>query len=161
MSSCWPGRPKTWPPCSGWTSNPSMPGCSAGSRRCRSTVRGTPTWSPRSAPACRRPWPWPAATSTASGYLRVSGLPGARSRRSMPKWHDRGMAKLDYDALNSTILYLMFSVFSVEPGELGAERDAVIEDATRFFKQQEERGVVVRGLYDVAGVRADAALMIW
>ena len=26
------------------------------------------------------------------------------------------MAKLDYDALNSTLRYLMFSVFSVRPG---------------------------------------------
>ena len=71
------------------------------------------------------------------------------------------MAKLDYDALNSTIRYLMFSVFSVRPGELGEQRDAVIDDASRFFKQQEERGVVVRGLYDVAGLRADADFMIW
>ena len=71
------------------------------------------------------------------------------------------MAKPDFDALNSTIRYLMFSVFSVEPGELGEERDAVIDEATRFFKQQEERGVVVRGVYDVAGLRADAEFMIW
>ena len=71
------------------------------------------------------------------------------------------MAKPDFDALNSTIRYLMFSVFSVEPGELGEERDAVIDEATRFFKQQEERGVVVRGLYDIAGLRADADFMIW
>src|SRR6201985_525580 len=55
----------------------------------------------------------------------------------------------------------MFSVFSVEPGELGEQRDAVVDEATRFFKQQEERGVVVRGLYDIAGLRADADFMIW
>src|SRR4029077_10200512 len=71
------------------------------------------------------------------------------------------MAKLDYDALNSTLRYLMFSVFSVRPGELGEQRDAVIDDASTFFKQQEERGIVVRGLYDVAGLRADADFMIW
>lgn len=71
------------------------------------------------------------------------------------------MAKLDYDSLNSTIRYLMFSVFSVEPGELGEQRDDVIDEASTFFKQQEERGVVVRGLYDVAGLRADADFMIW
>jgi chlorite dismutase len=71
------------------------------------------------------------------------------------------MAKIDFDALNSTIRYLMFSVFSVEPGELGDWRDAVIDETTRFFKQQEERGVVVRGLYDVAGLRADADFMVW
>ncbi|VBA49710.1 Chlorite dismutase [Mycobacterium pseudokansasii] len=70
-------------------------------------------------------------------------------------------AKLDYAALNATIRYLMFSVFAVRPGELGEQRDGVVEDAAMFFKQQEERGVVVRGLYDVAGLRADADFMIW
>ncbi|KHO26249.1 hypothetical protein QQ44_10930 [Mycolicibacterium setense] len=71
------------------------------------------------------------------------------------------MAKLDYDELNSTIRYLMFSVFAVSPGELGEERTPVIDEAAVFFKTQEERGVVVRGLYDVAGLRADADFMIW
>ncbi|MGW4095762.1 MULTISPECIES: hydrogen peroxide-dependent heme synthase [Mycobacteriaceae] len=71
------------------------------------------------------------------------------------------MAKLDYDELNSTIRYLMFSVFAVSPGELGDERTPVIDEATAFFKTQEERGVVVRGLYDVAGLRADADFMVW
>ena len=71
------------------------------------------------------------------------------------------MSKLDYDELNSTIRYLMFSVFTVNPGELGEDRDEVVEEAATFLKQQEERGVVVRGLYDVAGFRADADFMIW
>jgi len=71
------------------------------------------------------------------------------------------MAKLDYDALNATLRYLMFSVFSVRPGVLDEQRDAVIDEASTFLKQQEERGVVVRGLYDVAGLRADADFMIW
>src|SRR5579875_2383437 len=71
------------------------------------------------------------------------------------------MAKLDYDALNSAIRYLMFSVVAVRPKEKGDRRDEVVDDASRFFKQQEERGVVVRGLYDVAGMRADADFMIW
>jgi chlorite dismutase len=75
------------------------------------------------------------------------------------------MAKVDYDALNSQLRYLMFSVFSVRPGVLGPERsDArkeAIDDASTFFKLQQERGVVVRGLYDVAGLRADADFMIW
>src|SRR5262249_13154144 len=106
-----------------------------------------------------------------------------RRGRQLPRWHRRTclyrggracgrgprsgsgtigfMAKLDYDALNSTIRYLMFSVFSVRPGELGDQRDAVIDDAATFFKQQEERGGVIRGLYDVAGLRADADFMIW
>lgn len=71
------------------------------------------------------------------------------------------MAKLDYDALNSALRYLMFSVFSVRPGELGEDRAAVADETATFLKQQEERGVVVRGLYDIAGMRADADFMIW
>ncbi|WP_422747951.1 hydrogen peroxide-dependent heme synthase [Mycobacterium sp. WMMD1722] len=74
------------------------------------------------------------------------------------------MAKLDFDALNSQIRYLMFSVFAVRPGELGYEdeaRAAIADETATFLKQQEERGVVVRGLYDVAGLRADADFMMW
>ena len=71
------------------------------------------------------------------------------------------MARLDYDALNSTLRYLMFSVFAVRPGALGDEREAIVDETATFFKQQEDNGVVVRGLYDVAGLRADADFMIW
>lgn len=71
------------------------------------------------------------------------------------------MARLDYQALNDTIRYLMFSVFQVEPGALGDDREAAIKEAREFFDSLAERGVVVRGLYDVAGMRADADFMIW
>ncbi|WP_193043186.1 hydrogen peroxide-dependent heme synthase [Mycolicibacterium baixiangningiae] len=74
------------------------------------------------------------------------------------------MAKLDFDALNSTIRYLMFSVFSVRPGELGYDeqaRVAIVDETATFLKQQEEGGVVVRGVYDIAGMRADADFMMW
>ncbi|ULE32896.1 hydrogen peroxide-dependent heme synthase [Mycobacterium sp. IDR2000157661] len=74
------------------------------------------------------------------------------------------MAKLDYDTLNATIRYLMFSVFSVRPGQLGQDgegRAAAVDETATFLKHQEERGVVIRGLYDIAGMRADADFMIW
>jgi chlorite dismutase len=71
------------------------------------------------------------------------------------------MARLDYDALNASVRYLMFSVFSVSPGQLGEDRAAVVDETATFLKQREEHGVVVRGLYDVAGLRADADFMIW
>src|SRR6478609_9617109 len=71
------------------------------------------------------------------------------------------MAKLDYDALNSMTRYMMISVFAVQPEALGEDRAAVIDETATFLKQQEESGVVVRGLYDVAGLRADADFMIW
>ncbi|MFT4044543.1 MAG: chlorite dismutase family protein [Gordonia sp. (in: high G+C Gram-positive bacteria)] len=71
------------------------------------------------------------------------------------------MSRLDYAALNSTIRYLMFSVFAVRPGELPADRDDVKSDAADFFTSLEDAGVVVRGVYDVSGLRADADFMIW
>ncbi|WP_280200356.1 hydrogen peroxide-dependent heme synthase [Nocardia cyriacigeorgica] len=71
------------------------------------------------------------------------------------------MARLDYQALNSTIRYLMFSVFQVQPGALGEEREAAIKEARAFFDGLEDRGVVLRGIYDVAGLRADADFMLW
>ncbi|RJO72939.1 hypothetical protein D5S18_21875 [Nocardia panacis] len=71
------------------------------------------------------------------------------------------MARLDYQALNSTIRYLMFSVFQVRPGVLGEERAAAVKEARAFFDGLADRGVVVRGVYDVAGLRADADFMIW
>ena len=71
------------------------------------------------------------------------------------------MTRLDFDALNATLRYLMFSVYRVSPGVLGDRRDDVVEETARFLTEQEDRGVVVRGLYDVAGLRADADFMIW
>lgn len=71
------------------------------------------------------------------------------------------MAKLDYDALNSMTRYMMISVFAVQPEALGEDRAAVVDETETFLKQQEERGVVVRGVYDVAGLRADADFMMW
>ncbi len=71
------------------------------------------------------------------------------------------MARLDFDALNSTIRYLMFSVFAVNPGELPEDRTDIVDETVTFLKQLEDRGVVVRGIYDVAGMRADADFMIW
>jgi peroxiredoxin len=71
------------------------------------------------------------------------------------------MAKLDYDALNSMTRYMMISVFAVQPDTLGDDRSAIIDETATFLKQQEEGDVVVRGVYDVAGFRADADFMIW
>lgn len=71
------------------------------------------------------------------------------------------MSRLDYTALNSTVRYLMFSVFAVRPGELPDDRADVIAETREFVDKLETSGVVVRGLYDVAGMRADADFMIW
>lgn len=72
-----------------------------------------------------------------------------------------GMARLDYNAINSEQRYLMFSVFKVRAGELGANRQGPAEELTTFVRKLEERGVVVRGFYDISGLRADADYVVW
>ncbi|OLT43073.1 hypothetical protein BJF85_03020 [Saccharomonospora sp. CUA-673] len=72
------------------------------------------------------------------------------------------MARLNYDELNNTIRYTMWSVFRVEPGKLGDDdRGAAAQATTEYLEALEGKGVAVRGVYDVAGVRADADFMIW
>ncbi|MDN5749913.1 MAG: chlorite dismutase family protein [Pseudonocardia sp.] len=71
------------------------------------------------------------------------------------------MARLDYAELNSTIRYTMWSVFRVEPGRLDDDRTAAASQAAEFLDALEGKGVVVRGVYDVAGLRADADYMVW
>lgn len=71
------------------------------------------------------------------------------------------MARIDYKKLNSTLRYLMFSVFTVRPGELGEDRAAVTADLEQFLARFDDTDVVVRGLYDVSGLRAEADFMIW
>ncbi|MFT3715067.1 MAG: chlorite dismutase family protein [Gordonia sp. (in: high G+C Gram-positive bacteria)] len=71
------------------------------------------------------------------------------------------MARLDYDELNATIRYLMFSVFKVRAGELPEDRTIIAADTEKFFDGLADKGVVVRGVYDVAGMRGDADFMIW
>jgi peroxiredoxin len=71
------------------------------------------------------------------------------------------MARLDYSELNNAIRYTMWSVFRVEPGRLGEDRAEVARQTGGFLDALEGKGVVVRGLYDLAGLRADADYMIW
>jgi hydrogen peroxide-dependent heme synthase len=71
------------------------------------------------------------------------------------------MARLDYAALNDAIRYTMWSVFRVEPGRLGEQRDEAARQAGEFVEALAGKGVVVRGVYDLAGLRADADYLIW
>ncbi|MFT4087538.1 MAG: chlorite dismutase family protein [Gordonia sp. (in: high G+C Gram-positive bacteria)] len=71
------------------------------------------------------------------------------------------MSRLDYETLNSTVRYTMFSVFTVQAGELPAVRDEVAADLEKFLAGVAETGVEVRGLYDIAGMRGDSDFMIW
>ncbi|GAB2920461.1 chlorite dismutase family protein [Micromonospora polyrhachis] len=62
--------------------------------------------------------------------------------------------------LNDSIRYTMWSVFRASQ-PLPALRDGVASEVESLFEQLASKDVVVRGTYDVSGLRADADLMIW
>lgn len=71
------------------------------------------------------------------------------------------MAAQSAEELNNTIRYTMWSVFSVEQGALPEDRAKVAEQTEEYLGALADSGVVVRGTYDVSGMRADADFMIW
>jgi chlorite dismutase len=71
------------------------------------------------------------------------------------------MARTNFAQLNDTIRYTMWSVFRVEPDRLPEDRGPVATEARDYFDALDGKGVVVRGVYDVAGLRADADFMVW
>lgn len=71
------------------------------------------------------------------------------------------MAKLDFEKLNSTIRYTMWSAFKVTPGVLGDNREDAVAEAREFLARYEDADLVVRGFYDVSAMRAEADYMFW
>ena len=65
--------------------------------------------------------------------------------------------------INDSIRYAMWSVFKVTSpvSPLPEDRAKVAAEVEALFADVAEQGVVVRGVYDVAGLRADADFMIW
>jgi hydrogen peroxide-dependent heme synthase len=73
----------------------------------------------------------------------------ATEKASKPKARD----------LNQVIRYTMWSVFKVRStGEIGERNAGEVED---LLDQAARKDVTTRGLYDVAGLRADADYMLW
>ncbi|GAA5162479.1 hydrogen peroxide-dependent heme synthase [Ornithinimicrobium tianjinense] len=64
------------------------------------------------------------------------------------------------EQINSVIRYAAYSVFqAVAP--LPEDRQALAAEVEELFAAMAGEGLVVRGVYDVSGLRADADLMIW
>jgi chlorite dismutase len=61
--------------------------------------------------------------------------------------------------VNATIRYTMWSVFAADP--LGALRHELVDEVEAVLADLAVKGLVVRGWYDVAGLRADADVMVW
>ncbi|HEX5016892.1 MAG TPA: hydrogen peroxide-dependent heme synthase [Actinomycetes bacterium] len=66
--------------------------------------------------------------------------------------------------LNDVIRYTAWSVFRLA-SPLGdgsaSDRTALVTEIDELFGQFDDKGVVVRGVYDLQGLRADADFMVW
>jgi chlorite dismutase len=74
---------------------------------------------------------------------------------------ERTRAEMSARELNQVIRYAMWSVFKVARPLGEGDRSALTAEFTGLLDQLAAKDVVVRGLYDVSGLRADADLMIW
>jgi chlorite dismutase len=68
-------------------------------------------------------------------------------------------ARITARQINDTIRYTMWSVFAAD--ELPADRSGLVEEVEQVLGDLAGEDLVVRGWYDVAGLRADADLMVW
>jgi len=66
------------------------------------------------------------------------------------------------EEINASIRYAAYSVFrATTPLPRGEERAALATEVEDLFAALETEGLVVRGVYDVSALRADADLLIW
>jgi len=63
--------------------------------------------------------------------------------------------------LNASIRYTMWSVFRLARPLPEGDRTALADEVQELVDELAGKDVVVRGTYDVAGLRADADLMVW
>jgi hydrogen peroxide-dependent heme synthase len=63
--------------------------------------------------------------------------------------------------LNDVIRYTMWSVFRLRTSLADADRDRVGKEVDALFAELSATDVVVRGCYELSGLRADADLMVW
>ncbi|CAN5160734.1 chlorite dismutase family protein [soil metagenome] len=63
--------------------------------------------------------------------------------------------------LNEQIRYTMWSVFRLRDLIGNGDRAGEANEVERLVESLEAEAVTVRGMYDVAGLRADADLMVW
>lgn len=73
--------------------------------------------------------------------------------------------ELNYDELNKLQRYSQHAVFKLDKGFTAGDktsRERMAAEAQEFFDKLVDEGLVtVRGIYDLAGMKADADFMIW
>jgi peroxiredoxin len=87
-----------------------------------------------------------------------ASTPASESRSAAPeKAANAGKKAKD---LNEVIRYTLWSVFKLRD-VLPEDRAGYADEVDELFAQLAAKDVVVRGTYDVSGLRADADVMIW
>lgn len=71
------------------------------------------------------------------------------------------MTKLDFKKLNEMTRYTMWSTFKVTPGTIGGNREEAVAKTKEFLARYDNADLVIRGFYDVSGMRAEADYMFW
>ncbi|HSF27137.1 MAG TPA: hydrogen peroxide-dependent heme synthase [Actinomycetes bacterium] len=64
-------------------------------------------------------------------------------------------------AADDAVQYTMWSVFRATTPLGDADRTPLVAEVSELFESLTSKGVVLRGVYDLAGFRADADVMIW
>ncbi len=70
-------------------------------------------------------------------------------------------ARTSAEEINNTIAYAMWSVFAVRDTLGDADRAELTAEVQALLDELTGKGLTVRGTYDVAGLRADADVMVW
>lgn len=65
------------------------------------------------------------------------------------------------EAINSSVHYAMFSAFALVTPIGEDDRKVITREVEELFEDLTQGGVRIRGVYDVAGLRADADVLIW
>jgi hydrogen peroxide-dependent heme synthase len=82
-------------------------------------------------------------------------------RTATPSDGDRPAERPKARDLNQVIRYTMWSVFRLREPLGDRDRGPLAHEVVELFAQLLEKDVVVRGTYDMSGLRADADLLIW
>ncbi|ADG88971.1 hypothetical protein TBS_12630 [Thermobispora bispora] len=78
----------------------------------------------------------------------------------MTETQTRPESRPSAEELNKVIRYTMWSVFRLRE-RLPEDRGGIADEVEELLAQASQKGVVTRGCYDVAGLRADADYMFW
>ncbi|MGI8458839.1 MAG: hydrogen peroxide-dependent heme synthase [Propionibacteriaceae bacterium] len=74
---------------------------------------------------------------------------------------EKPVAKVKARDINDTIRYTMWSVYRRTARPTGEPEKVAAEAVADIAAASEDRDLTIRGWYDVAGLRADADLMVW